>query len=136
MHTGIAAHDWVVRYEILNRVVARFQSTPGARITPSAVSPTPKTQKPEDAYASVDADLKQLGGLALARQGAGDDIPCEIGNPAAIKLHYRWTRYAFSCDEPVVYTMIEHGEFEPGRLAHIRKYDWKRKRILPRQSKP
>jgi hypothetical protein len=84
----------------------------------------------------VDADLKQLGGLALARQGARGDIPCEIGNPEAIKLRYRWTRYAFSCDEPIVYTMIEHGEFEPGRLAHIRKYDWKKKRILAGQSAP
>ena len=136
MHIGIATRDWVVRYEIIDRVAARFQSTPGAMTTPSAVSPTPKTEKPGDAYASVDADLKQLGGLALARQGAERDVPCEIGNPEAIKLRYRWTRYAFSCDEPVVYTMIEHGEFEPGRLAHIRKYDWKRKQILAGQSKP
>ncbi len=136
MHIGIATRDWVVRYEIIDWVAARFQSTPGAMTTPSAVSPTPKTEKPGDAYASVDADLKQLGGLALARQGAERDVPCEIGNPEAIKLRYRWTRYAFNCDEPVVYTMIEYGEFEPGRLAHIRKYDWKRKQILAGQSKP
>jgi hypothetical protein len=134
VHAGTAANDWLVRHEIIERIAARFQSTPGPVTTSSAVSPVVETPKPEDAYASLDADLEQLGGLALAQQSGQKEIPCEIGNPEAIKLHYRWTRYAFSCDEPVVYTMIEHGEFEPGRVAHIRKYDWKKRRILGRRS--
>lgn len=133
VHAGTAANDWLVRYEIIERIAARFQSTPGAAPTSDALSPVVETRKPEDAYASLDADLEQLGGLARARQSGEGEIPCEIGNPEAIKLHYRWTRYAFSCDEPVIYTMIEHGEFEPGRVAHIRKYDWKKRRILGRR---
>jgi hypothetical protein len=136
VHAGTAANDWLLRHEIIERIATRFQPTPGRVTSSSAVSEVVETPKPEDAYTSLDADLKQLGELALARQVAQGDIPCEIGNPEAIKLRYRWTRYAFSCDEPVVYTMIEHGEFEPGRLAYIRQYDWKRKRILAGQSKP
>ncbi len=42
----------------------------------------------------------------------------------------RWDRYAFSCEESIVYTAVGRGEFEPGRPAYIRKYDWRVKKII------
>ncbi|MDH5649183.1 MAG: hypothetical protein OEY67_05960, partial [Gammaproteobacteria bacterium] len=47
-----------------------------------------------------------------------------------IRLNYRSSRYAYSCDEPVVYTRVAYGEFEPGRPAHVQSYNWEKNILL------
>ncbi|MDH5650205.1 MAG: hypothetical protein OEY67_11195, partial [Gammaproteobacteria bacterium] len=77
-------------------------------------------------YTLLHADLRQLGQLAKMRHKQYGDIPCEAGNIQGIKLNYRSSRYAYSCDEPVVYTRVAYGEFEPGRPAHVQSYNWEK----------
>jgi hypothetical protein len=107
------------------------------RPAPSAPAPPPAAPAPAavgartDAYARLDADLKRIGDLALARQRRYGGIPCELGGLGGLRLNFPPGRYALSCDEPVVYTMVETGEFEPGRGAHLRAYHWKEGRIIP-----
>lgn len=118
---------------ILDRLMRQFTTAP------SVVPVTPASRaKPQQPYARLDADLQQLGELARARRRAPGDIPCDIGNAAALKLNYSWQRYAYSCSEPVVYTAVQRGEFEPGRPAYVRKYNWNRRRIIagPSGTKP
>jgi hypothetical protein len=105
---------------------------------PQAPATPPSRAEAQAPYARLDADLRKLGELARARRRAASDIPCDIGRTAALKLNYSWQRYAYSCSEPVVYTAVERGEFEPGRPAHVRKYDWNRRRIIagPSGAKP
>jgi hypothetical protein len=95
-------------------------------------SATIETQTKENTrpYARLFADLKLLGSYARARQKKHGGIPCEIGNLSALRLNYRPERYAFSCDQPVVYSFVEQGEFEPGRPSHIRKYDWSTEHLI------
>lgn len=81
-------------------------------------------------YERLHQDLQQLGKLARTRYKKYGDIPCEAGNIRGIKLNYRASRYAYSCEEPVVYTRVAYGEFEPGRPAHVQSYDWEKNRIL------
>ncbi len=99
--------------------------------TPAAVEPTAALAKeiPADAYTRLDTDLRRLGGIALNRQRKLGGVPCEVGNIAALDLNFRPGRYAFSCDEPIVYTVIESGEFEVGRAAHIRSFNWKENKV-------
>ncbi len=107
--------------------------------TPSAIAqpeqpPAEATGEPlppaRDKYMHLHADLKTLGRLAHARHQKHGDIPCEIDHIEALQLNYRSSRYAFSCDEPIVYTLVERGEFEPGRAAHLHSYNWKTDTIL------
>lgn len=93
----------------------------------SRTEPAPSAEEATapDTYARLDADLKRLGGVALTRFRKLGGIPCEVGNIAALDLNFRANRYAYSCDEPVVYTVIEAGEFEAGRGAHLRSFNWK-----------
>ena len=81
-------------------------------------------------YGMLHRDLKYLGKLTFERQKKHGGNPCEIGNISALRLNYHWQRYAFSCDEPIVYTNIEQGEFVPGHKAHIQSYNWKLKRMI------
>jgi uncharacterized phage-associated protein len=60
--------------------------------------------------------------------------PCEVGDIQRLLLYYKTERYAFSCNEPLVYTMVEASEFEPGRPSYIRAYHWKEKQIVPMSS--
>lgn len=80
-------------------------------------------------YRKLEADLRLLGRYARQRQQRQGGIPCEIGNIQALSLNYPADRYAFSCDEPKVYTIIERGEFEPGKPSHIRTYNWKTRKF-------
>lgn len=96
-----------------------------------AAAPAPPPEAKTDAYARLDADLKRIGDLALARQRRHGGIPCELGDLGGLSLNFPPGRYALSCDEPVVYTLVETGEFEPGRGAHLRAYHWKEGRIIP-----
>jgi hypothetical protein len=89
-------------------------------------SPPPPAKAVETGvYARLDADLKRLGTIALTRYRKLGGVPCEIGNIAALDLNFAVSRYALSCDEPIIYTVVETGEFEPGRSAHLRSYNWK-----------
>ena len=81
-------------------------------------------------YLRLHTDLRQLGKLASTRYKKYGDVPCEAGNIRGIKLNYRSSRYAYSCEEPIVYTRVAHGEFEPGRPAHVQSYNWEKNRIL------
>jgi hypothetical protein len=104
-----------------------------------AVVPPPAKAIETDVYARLDADLKRLGSIALTRFRKLGIVPCEVGNIAALDLNFRASRYAFSCDEPLVYTVVEGGEFESGRAAHLRSYNWKESRFvtsLPPTSSP
>jgi hypothetical protein len=96
---------------------------------PETALPPPSKAIETDVYARLDADLKRLGTIALTRYRKLGRVPCEIGQTAALDLNFIVSRYAFSCDEPIVYTVVETGEFEPGRGAHLRSYDWKDNRF-------
>lgn len=72
----------------------------------------------------LDVDLRRLGTLAASRKQKLGGNPCEVGKIEALDLNYSAKRYAFSCDEPLVYTAIEAGEFEPGRPGYLRIYNW------------
>lgn len=87
-------------------------------------------------YRRLEDDLRLLGRYARERQQRLGGIPCEIGNIKALSLNYPAERYAFSCDEPKVYTIVERGEFEPGKASHIRTYNWKTRKIVLGPSAP
>lgn len=87
-------------------------------------------------YRRLEDDLRLLGRYARQRQQRQGGIPCEIGNIHALSLNYPAERYAFSCDEPKVYTIVERGEFEPGKISHIRTYNWKSRKIVLGPSAP
>jgi len=95
-----------------------------------ALTPPPPTKAVEtNLYARLDDDLKLLGELALTRFRKLGGVPCDFGRIDSPSLNFRAGRYAFSCDEPVVYTVVEAGEFEPGRAPHLRSYNWKDNRF-------
>lgn len=136
-----AAQRWLAEGGWLEKLESRFVdrivelgrlSADGTPASPPAlpVAPVPGGSDP-NAYAAVDADLLRIGEAARARHRRHGGIPCELGKLEALKLNFPPGRYALSCDEPVIYTMIEAGEFEPGRPAHLRAYNWKEGRIVP-----
>lgn len=92
--------------------------------------PAETSNKVGNPYTQIDADLETLGALAHGKVSKRNPIPCEGGDLNNIKLNYAPARYAYSCDQPVVYTRISSGEFEPGKRAYIRRYDWDLKVIL------
>lgn len=81
-------------------------------------------------YTRLDRDLKHLGDAVARRATTAKDNPCEISNISARQLNFSAGRYAFSCEEPLVYTRVDHGEFEAGEPAHIRAYQWRQKKII------
>jgi hypothetical protein len=97
---------------------------------PMAALPPPAKAVENNLYARLDEDLKLLGDLALTRYRKLGGVPCDFGKIDSPSLNFRAGRYAFSCDEPVVYTVVETGEFEPGRAAHLRSYNWKDSRFI------
>jgi len=135
IHGGIAAHHALAQAGVLDFIESRFVNKlvifPRE---PVATSPVPMRRQPTapsaDAYARLDTDLRQLGEAALDRQRRHGGIPCEVGNIGALKLNYPASRYAFSCDEPTVYTVIQSGEFEAGRPSYLRIYNWKDKKLV------
>jgi Zn-dependent protease with chaperone function len=135
---AVVPHAVVVGYQQLQGSGIIDHFAPRFTALPSKAKTAPRRAEAETPYARLDADLRQLGELARARRRAAGDIPCDIGNTASLTLNYRWQRYAYSCSEPVVYTAVERGEFEPGRPAHVRKYDWEHRRIVlgPAAGKP
>ncbi len=121
-----------------NRLV-QFKS----RTQESAVAPAKPTHPPVtklspkyNPYRRLEDDLRLLGRYARQRQQRQGGIPCEIGNIKALSLNYLADRYAFSCDEPRVYTIVERGEFEPGKTSHIRTYNWKTRKMVLGPSAP
>jgi len=95
----------------------------------SATRPETNPEIKGNPYRKLEDDLRLLGRYARERQQRQGGIPCEIGNIKALSLNYPAERYAFSCDEPKVYTIIERGEFEPGKPSHIRTYNWKTRKF-------
>jgi hypothetical protein len=83
----------------------------------------------------LDADLKTLGNLAATRFRKHGGNPCEVGNIGALRLNFPAQRYAYSCDEPLVYTVVAFGEFEPGRPSYVRAYHWKEARFTEQLSR-
>lgn len=135
-HAGqhlLVESGWLERLEsrFVDRIVelGRPFST-GTPALPPAPAPAISGSSDQDAYASVDADFLRIGEVARARHKRHGGIPCELGELDALRLNFPAGRYALSCDEPVIYTMIETGEFEPGRPAHLRAYNWKEGRIV------
>lgn len=137
-YAGMLGYQELKRSGIVEQLAARWQQlmttrTKSVRGTQSRETQTPTTaivKAPEPAYARMDADLKRLGEIALAHEPLEGGIPCDIGDALRPKLNFRWDRYAFSCEESIVYTAVGRGEFEPGRPAYIRKYDWRVKKII------
>ncbi len=127
VHSAMLVHTELSRTGVLDAVRAWLAALdaggPQASKAPAAVEGGP--------YARLDADLRGLGNIARARARGQSDIPCELERAALPKLNFRWERYAFSCSEPIVYTQVERGEFQPGRGAYVRRYDWRRERFLP-----
>jgi hypothetical protein len=122
-------HQQLARAGFIQPIESHFENkvVPLANvgISPTIPIPPPTSTAAGDVYGRLDKDLRRLGDVALNRYRKLAGIPCEVGNIAALDLFFRPSRYAFSCDEPVVYTVIEPGEFEPGRAAHLRSYNWK-----------
>jgi Zn-dependent protease with chaperone function len=125
LHAVVFGYQRLQRSGFIDRLALQFVT-----VQSKAPAAPASRAEPERPYARLDADLRQLGELARARRHAAGDIPCDIGSTAALKLNYSWQRYAYSCNESVVYTAVERGEFEPGRPAYVRKYDWDRRRII------
>lgn len=94
-----------------------------------------KAEQANNPYKGIDADLGALGTLARNRVTKSNLIPCDGGELGDIKLNYAPARYAYSCDQSVVYTRISHGEFVPGKRAHVRRYDWKKMETIPEKGK-
>jgi hypothetical protein len=117
------------RYE--NRVVPVGSKRPGA--STGAPGPGAADEKPAEGnpYARLNDDLRRLGEIADERSRKLGGIACEVGPIQNLKLNYRAERYAFSCDEPLVYTVVEPGEFEPGRPSFLHNYNWRQKRFAP-----
>lgn len=84
-------------------------------------------------YSKLYKDLKSLGSLAMKQYKNNGVISCEIDNVDSLKLNYSTSRYAYSCDEAIVYTRVKQGEFEGGRSAHVVGFDWKERKIIRRQ---
>jgi hypothetical protein len=99
-----------------------------------ATSAQPADVVGDSALVRLDYDLKRLGALAAARHQKLGGNTCEIGNIARLDLNYPASRYAFSCDEPVVYTAVEPGEFEPGKPSYLRMYNWLDNRFVSPES--
>lgn len=142
VHTGVLGYQHLMASGMVDDVVHWWRDIVTDQAQRSAVEAPASKQvrndavdESEDPYMRLHADLRTLGELVRARHQPQGQIPCEVDDASALKLNYRWDRYAFSCKEPVVYTMVERGEFEPGRLPHIRKYDWQRKRFIVSTSK-
>lgn len=121
-------------HELLETGWLSAKSVPVTTQATTTAAPAPLTDAPhlttDEARQRLDADLKQLGDYAQARFKKLGGNPCEIGNLAGLKLHFRAERYAFSCDEPLVYTAVEAGEFEPARPSYLRSYQWKEGKFL------
>jgi len=96
-------------------------------IKTAAAKTTSKNRRP---YARIHLDLKKLGNKIRGKISKSNGNPCELAGVDNIKLNYDASRYAFDCNKPIVYTHIEQGEFEPGKGAHMQRYNWKKKRIL------
>lgn len=125
-HASTLAYRQLVQAGVIEAVRTRLASLtasphPQVRVTATETGP----------YARIDADLRRLGALARAQAKGASDIPCEFDRRALPKLNFAQERYAFSCTEPIVYVRIERGEFEPGRGAYDRRYDWRAQRLLP-----
>lgn len=119
-----------VESRIDNRVVPVGQRVTGATAAPSAAT---SEDKPTDGnpYVRLNDDLRLLGEKAEERSRQTGGIACEVGPIQNLRLNYRAERYAFSCDEPLVYTVVESGEFEPGRPSFLHNYNWRLKRFAP-----
>lgn len=107
---------------------------PAAR--PAPASPPVDAVNPAsldgEAYARVNADLRYLGELAETSSRKQGGIVCELGKLENLKkLQLSHARYAFSCGDPIVYTVIEPGEFESGHPSFLHAYHWKDKRFMP-----
>lgn len=124
--------------EVFGSHLIRLNSNKADPAAAASVPPTVKLS-PKDSgnpYRRLEDDLRLLGRYARERQQRQGGIPCEIGNISALTLNYPAERYAFSCDEPKVYTIVERGEFEPGAASHIRTYNWKTRKIVLGPSAP
>jgi Zn-dependent protease with chaperone function len=122
------------RYD--NRVILLPQARPSPARTGAPPAVESSVPLDAEAYARVNADLRYLGELAETRSRKQGGIVCELGNLDALRLQLPAARYSFSCDEPLVYTMIEAGEFESGQPAFLHTYHWKDKRFMPRGPAP
>ncbi len=125
-------YDVLARAGLVDPLESRFENKVVALTNthaPTTPVPPPASAVAADVYARLDKDLHRLGEVALARYRKLGGVQCEVGPIEKLDLNFRASRYAFSCDEPVVYTVIEPGEFEAGRAAHLRSYNWKDNRF-------
>lgn len=131
---GLAAYAvYGALYESpLARPAAPASRTPARAPSPAAASNATLVNETRQ---QLDADLKTLGELAAARFRKHGGNPCEIGNVGALRLNFPAQRYAFSCDEPLVYTVVAFGELEPGRPSYVRAYHWKEARFTEQLSR-
>jgi hypothetical protein len=136
---GLEAQRWLAPLESRhdNRVVSLAPARPATSARHSAPPPADSAMPAEaEAYERVNADLRYLGELADARSRKQGGIVCELGRLEALRLQLPAARYAFSCDEPLVYTVVEAGEFESGQPAFLHTYHWRDKRFMPRGPAP
>ena len=134
--TGTVAYQQLQQSGLPQQWRDRLFGRPEAATAAEAQRATPKApeiNKPasrRDPLVELDADLKQLGAAALRRYRKHGGVPCEIGDIEGLTLHYRPGRYAFSCSEPIVYTLVVAGEFRPGASPYLRTYHWKRSEFI------
>jgi hypothetical protein len=130
----IVARQQIQQYDLLDRWQSAWFGREARMELPAAVPrsrstastrKSPVLDKQRNPHAALDADLKLLGDVALQRFKKYGGIPCEVGKVDALNLYYRSERYAYSCSDPIVYTLVGAGEFDPGKAPYLRAYNWK-----------
>jgi hypothetical protein len=136
LETGLIKNRSFLSGRIVDFAQVARPETPATDPTPPAPPVVKLRPDLSNPYRRLEDDLRLLGRYARQRQMRQGGIPCEIGNLRALSLNYPADRYAFSCDEPKVYTIVERGEFEPGKESYIHTYNWEQRKMVLGPSEP
>jgi hypothetical protein len=135
IHAGLGAQRLLAERGIIEVTETRLDNKPlrlpAAGEAPASAAPAPAPATDAEPYARLNDDLRLIGEAAAKRSQQQGTIVCEIdGLRNSRELNFPPGRYALSCNEPVVYTVVEDSEFEPGRPSFLHSYHWRDKRLL------
>lgn len=137
--TGTVAYQELQRPGLLDQWRSRLfgrditQTLSSATVAPhrtTANAADAENATRRDPLTILDADLELLGEAMRTQFTKRGGIPCEIRDIRALRLNFRTQRYAFSCSEPVIYTLVDAGEFTPGKPPYLRAYNWKQREFV------